>query len=167
MAKADPVFDCWIEGSRSDLRALSCDRQSDDRGTANINRDGDGDGCGYRDGSAHEGQRIEYVEYIPVVARIVTVLEIILKASNDDGDDGGLSDGVDESKLSWVLKEFRFLDALLDQVLDRTEQTSMLPIKTICYTLQQYIPRRHNLYCATQQNNVVHMKTVCSVVHIK
>ena len=127
MAKADSVFDSWMEGSRSDLRALSCDRHNTSIGGDTVN------GGGYRDGGACREERLSYVEYIPVVARIVTVLEIILKAAADDDDDnddglngwgrgrnrggGGSEDGVDESKLSWVLKEFKFLDALLSQVL--------------------------------------------------
>ena len=133
MAKADPVFDSWIEGSGSDLRSLSCDRHSNNGDTVN--------GGGY--GDAYEKEEgIVYVEYIPVVARIVTVLEIILRADHDDDNEDGLDgwgkgrgrnrgrgdseDGVDESKLSWVLKEFKFLDALLDQVLHTSKYNATL-----------------------------------------
>ena len=60
-----------------------------------------------------------FIDYKPLVVRMVKILEILNENSNGivvGGERDGFGNLIDISKLSWVLREFELIDLLISQV---------------------------------------------------
>ena len=111
--KTDPVVKSWLKNTdlERDIGLNNRSRRNSMNNGENHENDENGD-----------FERVEFIEYLPLVDRMVRIFVILLENSNgiivggNNGNQGNENNLIDYSNLTWILREFEFLDLLISQV---------------------------------------------------